>query len=135
MRPASRYRNGQGARLVQRIRECLPSMLLPMRPSTMPHMPLISPACGPSLRHGRGTRRCSSRRFDFAGAWIVDEMRERLELARPADLDQAARVPGITPAALSVSTLPSAPSGMMIDARRGRRPMFHVKQSKSSNAT
>jgi len=32
---------------------------------------------------------------------LSNEMRERLELAGPADLDQASRVPGITPAALS----------------------------------
>jgi tRNA uridine 5-carboxymethylaminomethyl modification enzyme len=32
---------------------------------------------------------------------LSNEMRERLEQAGPADLDQASRVPGITPAALS----------------------------------
>lgn len=32
---------------------------------------------------------------------LSNEMRERLEQAGPADIDQASRVPGITPAALS----------------------------------
>jgi tRNA uridine 5-carboxymethylaminomethyl modification enzyme len=32
---------------------------------------------------------------------LSNEMKERLEVAGPADLDQASRVPGITPAALS----------------------------------
>ena len=32
---------------------------------------------------------------------LSNEMRERLEAACPADLDQASRVPGVTPAALS----------------------------------
>jgi tRNA uridine 5-carboxymethylaminomethyl modification enzyme len=40
--------------------------------------------------------------FDFAEVpGLSSEMRERLELAGPADLDQASRVPGVTPAALS----------------------------------
>jgi tRNA uridine 5-carboxymethylaminomethyl modification enzyme len=40
--------------------------------------------------------------FDFACVpGLSSEMRERLEMAGPADLDQASRVPGITPAALS----------------------------------
>jgi tRNA uridine 5-carboxymethylaminomethyl modification enzyme len=41
-------------------------------------------------------------RFEFAQVpGLSNEMRERLEAAGPADLDQASRVPGITPAALS----------------------------------
>ena len=40
--------------------------------------------------------------FDFGGVpGLSNEMRERLEQAGPADLDQASRVPGVTPAALS----------------------------------
>ena len=40
--------------------------------------------------------------FDFLTVpGLSNEMRERLEAAGPADLDQATRVPGITPAALS----------------------------------
>ena len=40
--------------------------------------------------------------FDFAGVpGLSNEMRERLVAAGPADLDQAARVQGVTPAALS----------------------------------
>lgn len=40
--------------------------------------------------------------FDFAQVpGLSNEMRERLEAAGPADLDQASRVPGVTPAALS----------------------------------
>jgi tRNA uridine 5-carboxymethylaminomethyl modification enzyme len=40
--------------------------------------------------------------FDFSQVpGLSNEMRERLDLAGPADLDQAARVPGVTPAALS----------------------------------
>ena len=40
--------------------------------------------------------------FDFAEVpGLSNEMQERLKEAGPADLDQAARVPGITPAALS----------------------------------
>jgi tRNA uridine 5-carboxymethylaminomethyl modification enzyme len=40
--------------------------------------------------------------FDFAQVpGLSNEMRERLDVAGPADLDQAARVPGVTPAALS----------------------------------
>lgn len=40
--------------------------------------------------------------FDFGQVpGLSNEMRERLDLAGPADLDQAARVPGVTPAALS----------------------------------
>lgn len=40
--------------------------------------------------------------FDFAQVpGLSNEMRERLAAAGPADLDQASRVPGITPAALS----------------------------------
>ena len=40
--------------------------------------------------------------FNFAQVpGLSNEMRERLEAAGPADLDQAARVPGVTPAALS----------------------------------
>ena len=40
--------------------------------------------------------------FEFAQVpGLSNEMRERLEAAGPADLDQAARVPGVTPAALS----------------------------------
>jgi tRNA uridine 5-carboxymethylaminomethyl modification enzyme len=41
-------------------------------------------------------------RFDFTQVpGLSNEMRERLEAAGPSDLDQAARVPGVTPAALS----------------------------------
>jgi len=41
-------------------------------------------------------------RFDFSQVpGLSKEMRERLEVAGPADLDQASRVPGVTPAALS----------------------------------
>ena len=41
-------------------------------------------------------------RFDFGQVpGLSNEMRERLDLAGPADLDQASRVPGVTPAALS----------------------------------
>jgi len=40
--------------------------------------------------------------FDFSQVpGLSNEMRERLDLAGPADLDQASRVPGVTPAALS----------------------------------
>lgn len=40
--------------------------------------------------------------FDFHQVpGLSNEMRERLEAAGPADLDQASRIPGITPAALS----------------------------------
>ena len=40
--------------------------------------------------------------FDFTGVpGLSNEMRERLAIAGPADLDQASRVSGITPAALS----------------------------------
>ncbi len=40
--------------------------------------------------------------FDFAQVpGLSNEMRERLDHAGPADLDQASRVPGVTPAALS----------------------------------
>jgi tRNA uridine 5-carboxymethylaminomethyl modification enzyme len=40
--------------------------------------------------------------FDFSQVpGLSNEMRERLNAAGPADLDQAARVAGITPAALS----------------------------------
>ena len=40
--------------------------------------------------------------FDFAHVpGLSNEMRERLEAAGPSNLDQAARVPGVTPAALS----------------------------------
>ena len=40
--------------------------------------------------------------FDFSQVpGLSNEMRERLDLAGPADLDQAARIPGVTPAALS----------------------------------
>lgn len=40
--------------------------------------------------------------FDFAQVpGLSNEMRERLETSGPADLDQASRIPGITPAALS----------------------------------
>jgi len=40
--------------------------------------------------------------FDFGCVpGLSNEMRERLERAGPADLDQASRVPGVTPAALS----------------------------------
>lgn len=40
--------------------------------------------------------------FDFSLVpGLSNEMRERLESAGPADLDQASRVPGVTPAALS----------------------------------
>ena len=40
--------------------------------------------------------------FDFGQVpGLSNEMRERLDSAGPADLDQAGRVPGITPAALS----------------------------------
>jgi tRNA uridine 5-carboxymethylaminomethyl modification enzyme len=40
--------------------------------------------------------------FDFSQVpGLSNEMRERLDSAGPADLDQASRVPGITPAALS----------------------------------
>jgi tRNA uridine 5-carboxymethylaminomethyl modification enzyme len=40
--------------------------------------------------------------FDFGGVpGLSSEMRERLESAGPADLDQASRVTGVTPAALS----------------------------------
>jgi tRNA uridine 5-carboxymethylaminomethyl modification enzyme len=40
--------------------------------------------------------------FDFAAVpGLSNEMRERLEAAGPSDLDQASRVPGVTPAALS----------------------------------
>ena len=40
--------------------------------------------------------------FDFGQIpGLSSEMRERLDSAGPADLDQASRVPGITPAALS----------------------------------
>lgn len=40
--------------------------------------------------------------FDFGQVpGLSNEMRERLEAAGPADLDQASRVPGVTPAALS----------------------------------
>jgi tRNA uridine 5-carboxymethylaminomethyl modification enzyme len=40
--------------------------------------------------------------FDFGQVpGLSNEMRERLDLAGPADLDQASRVPGVTPAALS----------------------------------
>jgi tRNA uridine 5-carboxymethylaminomethyl modification enzyme len=40
--------------------------------------------------------------FDFGGVpGLSTEMRERLEMAGPADLDQASRVAGVTPAALS----------------------------------
>ena len=40
--------------------------------------------------------------FDFSRVpGLSNEMRERLDLAGPSDLDQASRVPGITPAALS----------------------------------
>jgi tRNA uridine 5-carboxymethylaminomethyl modification enzyme len=40
--------------------------------------------------------------FEFAQVpGLSNEMRERLEQAGPADLDQASRIPGITPAALS----------------------------------
>jgi tRNA uridine 5-carboxymethylaminomethyl modification enzyme len=45
---------------------------------------------------------CIPSRFEFAGVpGLSNEMRERLESAGPANLDQAARVPGVTPAALS----------------------------------
>ncbi|MGH6706746.1 MAG: hypothetical protein ACREB1_08055, partial [Sphingomicrobium sp.] len=40
--------------------------------------------------------------FKFAHVpGLSNEMCERLELAGPSNLDQAARVPGVTPAALS----------------------------------
>jgi tRNA uridine 5-carboxymethylaminomethyl modification enzyme len=40
--------------------------------------------------------------FDFSLVpGLSNEMRERLEAAGPADLDQASRISGITPAALS----------------------------------
>ena len=40
--------------------------------------------------------------FEFARVpGLSNEMRERLEAAGPADLDQASRIAGITPAALS----------------------------------
>ena len=40
--------------------------------------------------------------FDYSRVpGLSNEMRERLSTANPADLDQAARVAGITPAALS----------------------------------
>jgi tRNA uridine 5-carboxymethylaminomethyl modification enzyme len=40
--------------------------------------------------------------FDFGRVpGLSNEMRERLYSAGPADLDQASRVPGVTPAALS----------------------------------
>ncbi len=40
--------------------------------------------------------------FAFAAVpGLSNEMRERLETARPANLDQASRIAGITPAALS----------------------------------
>ena len=42
------------------------------------------------------------RQFDYAVVpGLSTEMRERLGVAGPADLDQASRIPGVTPAALS----------------------------------
>ena len=56
-------------------------------------------ACG--ARHAIGHWRIPLS-FDFDQVpGLSNEMRERLEAAGPADLDQASRVPGVTPAALS----------------------------------
>jgi tRNA uridine 5-carboxymethylaminomethyl modification enzyme len=51
----------------------------------------------------QGDRRAAlPRSFDFAGvAGLSIEMRQRLDAARPEDLEQASRIRGITPAALT----------------------------------
>ena len=42
-------------------------------------------------------------RLDFAAiAGLSNEVRQRLEQVRPATLGQAARIPGVTPAAISL---------------------------------
>ena len=89
--------------------------LLPVIRARIPHGPPADEAIddaiyAPYLERLRGELAARSRdrtlsippSFDFAQVpGLSNEMRERLSLSGPADLDQASRVPGITPAALS----------------------------------
>ena len=76
--------------------------------------------------------------LDFAAVpGLSNEMAERLGAARPETLDQASRVPGVTPAALSALYV-AASAGPRRDRRAWRGPLaglFHVKHSISSRPT
>ena len=65
-------------------------------------MPAISSGRRPTSAPSAGTRRCAlPRDLDYAAIGSLStEMRQKLAAARPATLGAAARVSGVTPAAL-----------------------------------
>jgi tRNA uridine 5-carboxymethylaminomethyl modification enzyme len=66
------------------------------------YAPYLSRLEGELAARERDRRLPISASFDFGQVpGLSHEMQERLASAGPADLDQAARVPGVTPAALS----------------------------------
>ncbi len=96
-----------------------------------------SSASSASGKSYSATRACGfPRELDFAHVpGLSNEMVERLSCARPETLDQASRVPGVTPAALSALYV-AASRRAAHDRRLEQAPadLFHVKHLRGSDA-
>lgn len=89
--------------LVARIRECLPAGAAADEAiDDAAYAPYLARLQSELAARQRDRAMAIPPSFDFAQVpGLSNEMRERLDSAGPADLDQASRVPGVTPAALS----------------------------------